>query len=156
MYLAPRHLQPPWWHRPLGAYHECPGGGGGGGWGRFKNTYELVTLRAYKFSPVDKIHIFQCMGMIFCVEFQRVPLKFHTKYLIFIHWNIIFLLWNLENLRALRVKSSYAFLKRPPDIREPYTRFTQIYEHFQVLKTYCMFSIFFFFFFFLRYPIPYS
>ena len=26
-------------------------------------------------------NIFQCMGKIFCVEFQRVPLKFHTKYL---------------------------------------------------------------------------
>ena len=39
--------------------------------------------------------IFQCIGKIFCVEFQRFPLKFHTKYLIhtlkdvhFIHrWN---------------------------------------------------------------------
>ena len=49
--------------------------------GRFKNTYELLTLRALKFSPVNKIHIFQCMGKIFCVEFQRYPLKFHTKYL---------------------------------------------------------------------------
>ena len=63
--------------------------------GHFKNTYELLNLRALKFSPVDKIHIFQCMGEIFCVEFQRYPLKFHTKYLtctlkvtIFIqHWN---------------------------------------------------------------------
>ena len=25
--------------------------------------------------------IFQRMGKIFCVEFQRVPLQFHTKYL---------------------------------------------------------------------------
>ena len=25
--------------------------------------------------------IFQCMGKVFRVEFQRVPLKFHTKYL---------------------------------------------------------------------------
>ena len=25
--------------------------------------------------------IFQCMGKLFCVEFQGVPLKFHTKYL---------------------------------------------------------------------------
>ena len=63
--------------------------------GRFKKTYELLNLRALKISPVNKIHIFQCMGKIFCVEFQRVPLKFHTKYLthtlkdtIFIqHWN---------------------------------------------------------------------
>ena len=28
-----------------------------------------------------KTHTFQCMGKIFCVKFQRVPLKFHTKYL---------------------------------------------------------------------------
>ena len=26
-------------------------------------------------------NVFQCMGKIFCVEFQRYPLKFHTKYL---------------------------------------------------------------------------
>ena len=63
--------------------------------GRFKNTYELLNLSALKFSPVNKVHIFQCMGMIFCVEFQRYPLKFHAKYLThtlkdatFIqHWN---------------------------------------------------------------------
>ena len=30
------------------------------------------NLTALKFSPVNKIHIFQCMGKIFCVEFQRV------------------------------------------------------------------------------------
>ena len=63
--------------------------------GHFKNTFELLNLRALKVSPVNKIHIFQCMGEIFCVKFQGVPLKFHTKYLshttkdmIFIqHWN---------------------------------------------------------------------
>ena len=49
--------------------------------GRFKNTYELLNQRALKFSYVNKIHIFQCMGKIFCVEFQRYPLKFHSKYL---------------------------------------------------------------------------
>ena len=46
-------------------------------------AYKLLNLRAVKFSPVNKIHIFQCMGKIFCVEFQRIPLKFYTKY--FIH-----------------------------------------------------------------------
>ena len=40
--------------------------------GRFKNTYELLNLRALNFSAVNKIYIFQCMGKIFCVEFQRV------------------------------------------------------------------------------------
>ena len=49
--------------------------------GRFKNAYELLNLRALKISMLYKSHIFQCMGKIFCVEFQRVPLKFHTKYL---------------------------------------------------------------------------
>ena len=49
--------------------------------GRFKNTYELLNLRALKFSPMNKICIFQCMGIIFCVAFQRYSLKFHTKYL---------------------------------------------------------------------------
>ena len=49
--------------------------------GHFNNTYELLNLRALKISKLHKNHIFQCMGKIFCVEFQRVPLKFHTKYL---------------------------------------------------------------------------
>ena len=49
--------------------------------GRFKNTYELLNLRALKFTPVDDFYIFRCMGKILCVEFQRYPLKFHTKYL---------------------------------------------------------------------------
>ena len=37
--------------------YRHPGSGG-----RFKNTYELLNLRALKFSYVNKIHIFQCMG----------------------------------------------------------------------------------------------
>ena len=98
--------------------HSLPGG-------HFKNTYELLlNLTALKFSPVNKIHIFQCMSKIFCMEFQRYPLKFHTKCLthtsklyknhIFqFHWKIWFL-YNFEILRALRFKSSYTFLKRPP------------------------------------------
>ena len=46
------------------------------------NAYELLNLRALKISMLyKKNHIFQCMGKIFCVEFQRVPLKFHTIYL---------------------------------------------------------------------------
>ena len=65
--------------------------------GRFKNTYELLNLRALKFSYVNKIHIFQCMGMIFCVEFQRYPLKFHTKYLTHTLKDMIFMqFWNFK------------------------------------------------------------
>ena len=80
--------------------------------GRFKNTYELLNLRTLKFSYVNKINIVQCMGKIFCVEFQRYPLKFPTKYLT--HTLKDMILYNIEILRALRFKSSCAFLKRPP------------------------------------------
>ena len=59
--------------------------------GRFKNTYELLNVRALKFSPVNRIHIFQCMGKIFCVEFQRYPLKFRTKYLTHTLKDVIFI-----------------------------------------------------------------
>ena len=45
--------------------------------GHFKNTYELLNLRALKFLPVNKIYDFQCMGGIFCMEFQWYPLKFY-------------------------------------------------------------------------------
>ena len=50
-------------------------------WGSFKNANDLLNLRALKISMFCENHIFQWMGEIFCVEFQRVPLKFHTKYL---------------------------------------------------------------------------
>ena len=49
--------------------------------GRFKKVYELLNLRALKISMLYQNEIFQCMGQIFCVEFQRVPFKFHTKHL---------------------------------------------------------------------------
>ena len=81
-------------------------------WVPFKTTYELLNLGALKFSAVDKIYIFQCMGKIFCVEFQRYPLKFHTKYLTHTLKDMFFI--QRRNLRALRFKSSYTFLKRPP------------------------------------------
>ena len=68
--------------------------------GQLKNGYELLDLRALKLWTFYKNSIFQCMGKIFCVEFQRYTLKFHAKYL-------------GENLRALRCKSSYMFSKCP-------------------------------------------
>ena len=52
------------------------------------------------------------MGMIFCVEFQRVPLKFHIKYVTHTLKDVD--LFTGENLRALRFKSSSVFLKCPP------------------------------------------
>ena len=49
--------------------------------GRFKTAYELLNLSTLKYSTVNILHIFQWMSKVFCVEFQRVPLKFLTKYL---------------------------------------------------------------------------
>ena len=47
----------------------------------FRGAFMLLNLRALKISILYKNRIFQHMGMIFCAEFQRYPLKFHTKYL---------------------------------------------------------------------------
>ena len=75
----------------IDSYYCKPGG-------RFKNTYELLNLRALKFSYMNKIHIFQCMDKIFCVEFQRYPLKFHTKYLTHTLKDMIFMqFWNFKS-----------------------------------------------------------
>ena len=52
---------------------------------RFKKAYELLDLRALKFSRVNKMHIFQFMGKLFYVEFQMEPFKFHTKYILPMH-----------------------------------------------------------------------
>ena len=75
-----------WWCSPIVAYQGCQNvmeiakaqrcaraGGGGGGGGGLRNTYELLHLRALKISSPYKNRIFQCMGKIFCVEFQRYP-----------------------------------------------------------------------------------
>ena len=62
----------------MGRHHSCDQDNARG---RFKNTYELLNLRALKISMLYKNRIFQCMGKIFCVEFQRYPLQFHSKYL---------------------------------------------------------------------------
>ena len=62
------HITVPFWIQ-----HKGPGG-------RFNNAYELLNLRALKISMLYKSHIFQCMGKIFCVEFQRVPLSFEIPH----------------------------------------------------------------------------
>ena len=59
--------------------------------GHFKNVDELLNLRALKISMLHENDIFECMGKIFCVEFQRVPLKFHTKYLTHIMMDVDFI-----------------------------------------------------------------
>ena len=45
--------------------------------GAFKNAYEIFNWRTFKFSYVNKIHIYQCK--VFWVEFQWVTLKFLTN-----------------------------------------------------------------------------
>ena len=49
--------------------------------GHFTNVYEVINLRAPTFSMLNENCLFQCMVKIFCVEFQRFPLKFHSNYL---------------------------------------------------------------------------
>ena len=70
-----------------------------GAGGRFKNTCELLNLRALK-NTMYKNHIFQCMGKIFCVE--SYP-----------YIEICGFYSHMKNFRALRFKSSQVFLKRP-------------------------------------------
>ena len=48
--------------------------------GRSKNVSEFSILRAPEFPIIYNNPIFQCMGKIFCVEFHRISLEFHTKY----------------------------------------------------------------------------
>ena len=62
--------------------HKISNPGNGARRGRSKSVYEILNLnlRALKISMLYKNEIFQCMGKIFCVGFQRVSLKFHTKY----------------------------------------------------------------------------
>ena len=43
-----------------------------------KNAYELLNLRALKFSVLNELHIFHCMSKIFSVRYQRM--EFNTKY----------------------------------------------------------------------------
>ena len=57
------------------------GGGRGWGGGGIKTLIKLLNPRALKISMLYENRLFHCLGEIFCVEFQREPLKFHTKYL---------------------------------------------------------------------------
>ena len=79
--------------------------------GRFKNTYELLNLRALKFSPWIKSTSFNVWVRYFVWNFKGT-LWNSTRNIWPIHWKIRFL-YNMEILRALRFKSSYEFLKRP-------------------------------------------
>ena len=80
--------------------------------GRFKNTHELLNLRALKFSPVNKNTSFNVWVRYFVWNFKGT-LWNSTQNTLPIHWKMQFL-YNIAILRALRFKSSLAFLKYPP------------------------------------------
>ena len=100
--------------------------------GHFKNTYKLLNLRAHKFSPVNKIYIFKCVGRYFVWNFKGT-LWNSTQNALPIHWKIWFL-DNIEVLRALRFKSSYAFLKRSPEYSHHLYLLTAAWESKHVCK----------------------
>ena len=64
----------------------------------------LLNLGTLKIATLYKYCIFQCMGQIFCVEFQRYPLKCHSKYLTpYIERCVLYSqvkIWELLDLRA--------------------------------------------------------
>ena len=62
------------------------GGGGGGGGGRFKNTYELLNLRALKISMLYKNHI-NVWVRYFVWNFKRY-LWNSTQNILPIHWKM--------------------------------------------------------------------
>ena len=77
---------------------------------RFKNTYKLLHLRALKFSPVDKIYSFQCMCKDILCGISKGTFEIAYK-ISFPYIERYEFLYNIiEILRALRFKSSYAFL----------------------------------------------
>ena len=69
---------------------------------------QLLNLRIFKCWFINEIHIFHCMGNIFCgiLEFRKVRLK-STQNILPIHWKKRFS-YNVENVRALQFTSSYA------------------------------------------------
>ena len=97
------------------------------GRGRFKNAIELLNLRALKISMLYKINIFQCMGNIFCVEFQSVPWN-STQNIIPIHWKMC-TVFTGENLWALRFIELLSVSETPPP---PHPQISTVAGHQQI------------------------
>ena len=91
------------------------GGGGGGGGGGGVNVILLQVLCRLivvllKSSLLNKLHIIQCVGKIFCVECQGCPLKLHTKYVIYTlkDWFLYkYKLYRVKTLRLLQCDQCY-------------------------------------------------
>ena len=88
---------------------------------RFKNIYELVNMGVLKFSFVNKLYTFQCIGKIFCVEFERVPLKFYTKYIICtLKDNIFIKCWKFKSSRIYKLVWVFEMHPPPPTVPRIY------------------------------------
>ena len=85
--------------------------------GHFKTTYELLNIRALKISMLYKGRIFQCMGKIFCMEFQKYPLKFHTKYLTHTLKDVDFI--HRWKLKSSSIKELISVFETPPRFTIP-------------------------------------
>ena len=72
-------------------------------------AYEFVNLGALKSVRLSKQRIFQCMGKVFYVEFQRVHLKFHLKYLTHTWKDRIFTqCWKFKNTQIYELEAHQA------------------------------------------------
>ena len=49
-------------------------------WGKFQNTDEILNLRALKFSPANKIYIFQCMVSFEIPHTERYDFNTTSKF----------------------------------------------------------------------------
>ena len=88
--------------------------------GACQKPCKLVNLGALKSSFLNKLHIFQCMGKIFGVEFQRVLLKFHAKYLAhtlkYIRRLYVFQFQSMLKISELSDWQDRMHFEMPPDI----------------------------------------
>ena len=73
---------------------------------------DLLNPRALKISMLYKNRIFQCMGKIFCVEFQS-PLWNFTQNILAMHWKM-YILFTGENYVLLDLKAHKPFWDAPP------------------------------------------
>ena len=86
-------------HRSKYSMHTAPW------WLLISNTHGIHPKHPVTDSNFHENHIFQCMGKICCMEFQRHPLKFLIKYLVLSLKDVF--LFRGDNLRARRFKSRF-------------------------------------------------
>ena len=125
----------------------------------FKNMYGLLNLRACKFSFINKLHIFQCIGKIFCVEFQMFHLKFRKKYHTHTLKEAMFIqYWKFKSSQIYKLISiSWDFffklsMSDPPCLRQDvqgwsifnYRQVSNIRHQIPILKrfSYCLVAVF--------------